>query len=277
MTGCIHYRIFGYKFAICFNDTVFETLLKFIYPHYVQTQDTFSRHVFYLSREKGLFLINVNGKEQFKTNCIKKLFSFLEWSITCSTLRESNQFLQLHAGCAVRNEEGIIFIGKSGAGKTTLVYHLIKGNLQCLGDDILFISPEERVVHPFKRAFLVKGGLKQILGVTDKYLAMETNKFFFCNDIVYIDPSIQYASCWSPPISKIKAVVFVNHSKDKYFSKVQKYLAAEWLLKASFNLNFVKNSACKVIADLLNKAQTFCLDSNNIEWSISRVNSIFDK
>lgn len=272
-----YYRIFGCEFAICFGDAEFEKIVKFIYPHYLQKEGTSSQHIFYLDGEKERFLIYLDGIEQFHTTKFEDVFSYLEWSITCMALRESRQFLQLHAGCVSRGNEGIILVGETGNGKTTLVYHLLEKGLRCLSDDILFVSTDEKKLYPFKRAFLVKAGLQKMIGLAEYDISKEKDNVFYSGDIAYFHPNIRYKDCWSQPVSKVKAVVFLNYSEDKRFFKAQKYLAAEWLLKAVFNLFFLKDKACKTVADLINNSQTLCLYSNDIEWSVSRVCSIFDK
>lgn len=273
-----YYKIFGCEFAICFGDVEFEKIVKFIYPHYLQKKvGASSQHIFYLDREKEGFLIYLDGTEQFRTTKSADVFSYLEWSITCLALRESRQFLQLHAGCISRSNEGIILVGKTGNGKTTLVYHLLERGLRCLADDILFVSTDEKQLYPFKRAFLVKAGLQKMTGLAGYDSSKEDNSVFFSNNIAYFHPGIRYKDCWSQPVSKVGAVVFLNYSEDKRFFKAQKYLAAEWLLKAVFNLCFLKDKACTTVADLINNSQTFCLYSNDIEWSASMVCSLFDK
>lgn len=276
MTKYIFYKIFGCHLSICYDDLTFEEIIKFIYPYYVQKANVFPQYRFFLKRIERNFIVQLNGKEELRTNYIEELFSFLEWNITCLALKESNQFLQLHAGCIAREGEGIILIGKTGAGKTTLVYHLLKKALLCLSDDILFVSLDKGILYPFRRTFLIKTGLQKMINLTEDSFTKEDNKIIFSNNRAYFDPETEFKSCWSQPISKVRAVILINYCDTKNFIKVQKYLAAEEMLKASFNLNYVKNRACKVTADILNNSKTYYLHSNDIEWSVSRVCSIFD-
>lgn len=68
-----------------------------------------------------------------------------------------NQFIAIHAG-AIKNEknEGILFIGKSGSGKTTSTLRLVEQNknLKFLTDETVFCRNRSVFIEPFQRTIL---------------------------------------------------------------------------------------------------------------------------
>ena len=63
--------------------------------------------------------------------------------LVCLTLASRAQALApLHAGCVGTKGNGVLLVGGSGTGKSTLCLHALDGGLQLLSEDSAFVAPE---------------------------------------------------------------------------------------------------------------------------------------
>lgn len=67
--------------------------------------------------------------------------------LACLTLATRVQGLApLHAACVGANGDGVLLIGGSGTGKSTLCLHALAGGMQLLSEDSAFVSPTRLLV-----------------------------------------------------------------------------------------------------------------------------------
>jgi hypothetical protein len=70
-------------------------------------------------------------------------------------LEAARDFVVLHAGVVARDDQAVVISGPPGAGKTTLVLHLLQNRFAFLSDDFCPIETATRLVHPFPRSVLI--------------------------------------------------------------------------------------------------------------------------
>ena len=112
-----------------------------------------------------------------------------------------NSLLTFHASAVMKNNKGIIFMGKSGMGKSTIAYDLLLRDFKLITEDICAINNDE-VLHSFsflklahnkhlsdmsifkgdKYSFLTDGLGRKGFKVKNKFLSKKNNS---CS-LVYI-------------------------------------------------------------------------------------------
>jgi hypothetical protein len=90
---------------------------------------------------------------------LSTLVARLFWHINTQTLRQSGDFLLIHAGSVSTTAgDGILLPARSGGGKTTLVTALVRAGFLYLSDEGGAIDPVSRMLYPYPRALTLKVG-----------------------------------------------------------------------------------------------------------------------
>ncbi len=220
-----------------------------------------------------VYEIFVDGKRRHRTNRKSKLFSHLEWLITCNTLSHLQEFLQLHAGAVVKDGKVILLPGRHGYGKTTLTLSLTRNNYRCLSDDIILIDPESLMVIPFPRSFLIKDEAIKRLAESD---LIDKKNGYYCRseDILYFNPGIE------KKLSAVKArpyaIVELKHNS-RFRNEIRPVSKSQMcirLLKQSFNALGYKRKAVTILTGLVRQSKCYSLKTNNVNDAVRLVSQI---
>ncbi len=105
--------------------------------------------VFYFKKNIGLFFIKKDSIK-IKPDCneFDADFSRVMLGLPFGYLLMLNSKLTLHASAVMKNNKGIIFMGKSGMGKSTIAYDLLLKNFKLITEDICAIDNSE-ILHSF--------------------------------------------------------------------------------------------------------------------------------
>jgi hypothetical protein len=88
-----------------------------------------------------------------------------EWSIA-SVLAQVQSHVLFHAGAVSAQGQGILLVGDSGQGKTTLVLALLRRGFRFLSDDVGAIARATGQLVPFPRSLLLRPGTLARTGFT---------------------------------------------------------------------------------------------------------------
>jgi hypothetical protein len=80
------------------------------------------------------------------------------------TARVRSHFL-VHAGVVSRQGKGLVIVGDSAHGKTTLVLELIRRGFQFLSDEFAALGRSDQLLHPFPRSLRVRPGTLQLVNL----------------------------------------------------------------------------------------------------------------
>lgn len=89
----------------------------------------------------------------------------LEWHLVTAALGHRDDLFHLHGAslCAPLQRAGIVLVGASGKGKTTLTLGLMLRGFVPFGDDIALIDPETLELQTLRRAFHVAEDTSRLL------------------------------------------------------------------------------------------------------------------
>lgn len=152
---------------------------------------------------------SVRGRqEHLGTPTLPEAVSLLEQLLTRELARSLEGVRVIH-GAAVATPTGTLLIpGPGGAGKSTLATGLAGRGCPLLGDDVVLLSLDDRLIHPFKRLLRIDDRAAAIFRLTPPPGALRVlfpgRSFFHPRDL---------GSTWARP-SRLAAVVLPRRRDD---------------------------------------------------------------
>ncbi len=274
----LHYKLHSHRFSIQTGNKKLADLCSQLYPS-SRSKRHGSTHIVYSLKMKNdniagtIYKILVDGKNKYQTNIKSKLFSTLEWMITCDALSHLQEFFQLHAGAVIKKGKIILLPANHGQGKTTLTLSLTQNNFRCLSDDIVLIEPETTRIIPFPRSFLIKD--KSIKNMAEVHL-IDKKSGYYCKseDIFYYNP---YSTSKLPiRNSRPHTIIELKHSRrfKNELRPVSKSQMCIKLLRQSFNIHNYKRSGVTILTKLARNSKCYSLKTNNITDAVHLVSQI---
>lgn len=96
--------------------------------------------------------VEVSGK---KSRCDRSIIRYIGRFLLRNAKVDSN-YVMLHGGSVVYNDQAFLFLGDSKAGKSTLIAHLCMEGFEYISDDRLIINVKEKKVTPFPKAIILR-------------------------------------------------------------------------------------------------------------------------
>lgn len=104
-----------------------------------------------------------NGVRATSAADVGSLARSLSWHLNRLALNAPSADVYVHAAVASRDGRALIFPGRSGAGKTTLVTALLLAGWTYLSDEVAAVGPEGAVVGPYPRPLALEEGSWDLL------------------------------------------------------------------------------------------------------------------
>jgi hypothetical protein len=110
---------------------------------------------FELHPAAGEWQVLVNGEVVHQGGDFLLALGMLEFHLVSAALERTTDFFHLHGAalCAPTRRAGIVIVGESGTGKTTLALALMLRGFTPFSDDVAVIEPESLHLRPLRRAF----------------------------------------------------------------------------------------------------------------------------
>jgi len=126
-----------------------------LYPRFVTTETNESANTVcfrVFSNPDNIFGVPalVTGDEVYPLEAPIASLRFLEY-VVFEIQRRVDQYFQIHAGVVSRHGKGVLLIGDSNFGKSTLVLALLKRGFTFLSDELAAISRADGMVYPYPR------------------------------------------------------------------------------------------------------------------------------
>lgn len=224
----------GFSIKIIFKKTelniakkILKNNIKEFFANFIQNKPAKTDFIIYIKDEDKLELLSEKNKSKYylgffevikdnriKTHYIINIFQFQSLiNFILLKLSENNKLLFLHSSAVKINKEAYIFLGKSGAGKSTTA-NLLKKKYFKLSDDISLVRKEKNIYNLYQSPILEKN---LITKTSDK---TPVNSVYFLKKAKYFK------------IRKIKNKEYILKSaskqiftKDEHFPLQIKYLA----------------------------------------------------
>lgn len=226
------------------------------------------------------YSVYAGGRKVFGSDNRDHIPVYLEWAVTCSMLEKPlNHYYQIHSGGVVKDGRAMIFVGRSGMGKTTLSLALLIKGFKILGDDVNLINPDSMTVVPYPRNFIIKEGTENLLpGIagfkngTRDYFMEERGKIW------YLDPSLA-GDRWETQGVRLGKVFILERTNSKKTSiapmgKVDSVMA---FMKNVLNISRFGENGIRFLVDLLKDIPVYRLSANNLRNAAGMVAGLISK
>lgn len=166
---------------------------------------------------------------------------------------EKKEMMAFHAGAVSKEDNGILMLGESGYGKSTLTIELVANHNWLYLTDEVGLLDVHNIIHPFLKTISCKN--KGIVKTSNDWITKQFEEY----DYQVAVPRERY----SPPVY-LKAIIFVKYSPNSKLNitKIKKSDALQWLLKAQIGrAKYV--ATIEQMAEVVKKADAFLLHHND--------------
>lgn len=216
-----------------------------------------------------------DGEALFTGRRRAELLPYLEWGINWRVIARRGEFLQLHAAVLSHNGRGVLLVGDSGVGKSTLAAGLISRGWKYLSDEFALIHPATLRVHPFPKALCVKEGSFDV--VTRLGLPLWRRGHYvkaFKGPVGYVRTADLGARVATEP-SPIRFVVFPRYTgsgKPRLYP-VARGSAAFMLAANAFNRNVFRERTVSILSRVVREARCVRLETGDLEDTCDLIES----
>lgn len=110
------------------------------------------------------YTVRVEGEAPLVTMDFVRALEAYEWALTERLMAAVASDIHVHAGGAVGPHGGMLALGRSGAGKSTIAFHWSRMGFRALGDDIVRIDGRGHAA-PFPRIFKIPDRVASEAGI----------------------------------------------------------------------------------------------------------------
>lgn len=196
------------------------------------------------------------------------LLGSLDWLLITGALERRDDIFQLHGAalCAPTRRGGIVLVGDSGAGKTTLSLGLMLSGFVPFTDDVALLEPTTLNLQPLRRAFHVNDETWSLIEGLSGPLTRERDL-----PSGYFMPP-QWAECPVP----VRWIVFLDRrsSPPPRLAPLSTAEAATALLGQSLSVRRTARVALRTAARLTELARCYRLVTGDLPESINTIKEL---
>jgi len=192
------YNFLGVPVFISSDSPYFFSYTNSMYANFRKTfsRDCFLNFQVFIEGEHTPF-VRVNGEEKY-LNPQKDLIaqaSFIVWSSIVDSMKD---FYLIHAATLSYKGKGILILGTSGYGKTSLALNLAKKGCMLLSDSFAPISRKTWKMHPFPRTIGIREKIAESYSINN-FLNMPSVKDFKDGGKRLLDPKLFKSKIYKNP------------------------------------------------------------------------------
>lgn len=215
----------------------------------------------------GRYFVYGDGKRIFTARRTRELLPYLEWGINARVIATRADYLQVHSAAMVRSGQGFLFVGNSGAGKSTIVAGLLSRGWGYLSDEFGLIEPETKYAHPFPKAVCIKAGAFEL--VKRLNLPLWRRRHYvkaLKGQVGYIKPADVGPQALAGP-SPIRFVIFPKYAGgvQPRLYRISRAQAAFALAGAALNRHEFGRRTVSLLGEIVRGAECLGLKSGRID------------
>jgi hypothetical protein len=154
------YRALGYSFSFQCQELALVDYLGTLFEPFEMPGDPQCIYTFGTIEDSGApnYLLFCNDRMLDNHRRAAVPFATLLWHINRSVVRNSQDWLLIHASAVAKGRKALVFPAAMESGKTTLAAGLMREGLDYITDETVAIDPETGDLEPFPRALSVDPG-----------------------------------------------------------------------------------------------------------------------
>ena len=226
---------------------------------------------------RSRYAIFGDGRELFSDRRSLEVLPYLEWGINWRVMDSCATYLQLHAATLSFEGQGVLLVGTSGVGKSTLAAGLVSRGWTYLSDEFALIDPDTLRLHPFPKAMCIKAGSFEVIERLNLPLWRRRHYVKAIKGAVgYVRPR-DFAPGVIPSPCPIRLVVFPKYGdgEEPRFYPILSGRAAFAMSGHAFNRRVFGKRAVSILSEVARGAECLGLVSGPIEETCDLVESIF--
>jgi len=190
--------------SLQYPKSLYQQITNSVFSGLVSNQKAIPDIQYRIILENGRYLLFRNNRQTHQNRSINRIVYALEWQVVADILSNFKTELKLHAASLSFQQEGYLFIGNSGTGKTSISIALMQQGWQMLSDEFGLLNPINFKVYPFPRNILIKSHHPITQQKKENYLSIRLKTDHQTNPVYYFPPSCFGQISTTPvPLKKI--------------------------------------------------------------------------
>lgn len=276
-TEAIQFSLLDYRLRVLGPAREIETLKGSLLTRCQEPPESHPDLIYQIeSGGKGYRVFQVDEKRSllFEVGNLEDLFWELEYNCLSKTLERNNHLVHLHGAAVALNGKGLVFLGKSRAGKSTLSLHLIQRGYQFITDEVVLLDPITKCLKPFPRNLLVRRATFESGEIRKRIREGRLNYEDFYGETKWlIDPLDAGAVEPSEP-PKIGQIFCLQRDPDAkpLLEPMSSRLALEEMMRHSFNEAFLQQRTLDVLIQIVESSDVYRLRAphGGVAWELLR-------
>ncbi len=249
--------------ALNFPDSMSKQIENSIFSTIISHESAESQIYYNIDHSNNKLYLQRNGRLTHQNKSSQKIIYALEWQVLKDALNNYKKDYKFHAAGLSYNNNGYLFIGDSGSGKTSISMVLMKLGWKLLSDEFGILNPGSLKLYPFPRNFIIKPHHPVDEDFKSRFVNVAYNTGAKKIPIAYIPLSV-FGKVENHPV-KLKNVYFLKYSESSTYciTPLGQTAAFANLLKQLYNPQLFKRNSLDHLLNLLNNISFFQLLLHN--------------
>ena len=268
-----HYRVWGTDFRVEAADRSILDGLDRVCGQFASQPTSEVVALTVTAVESGGWLIRRPGEAGLERRTAGRAVRHIEWRMVGIAARAERRMIHWHAAALTRGGRTILLAGRAGAGKSTLAVALARRGFALLGEDVVFMDPLSREIHPFRRALSLDKASRARLR-TMRFAPDAANRI---GSLLPVDEVANWSERPSPPLSHVLFVEWDTGGGPVEVAPMTHAEAAIELRGRSHNLPRGPEGGWPLLRHVLAPARCYwVLRSENFEAAVDAIAELVD-
>ncbi len=197
------------------------------------------------------FCLYRNTRLTHRNKSINKIIYALEWQIVNDFIKSYKTQLKFHAAALEYNQNGYLFLGNSGSGKTSISIVLMQLGWKLLSDEFGIMNLDDQKLYSFLRNFIIKPYHPIDQSLKNNYINAIYTTDKKKTEIYYLPPTL-FGTVTITKLPKVKKIFYLKNSNESSFklTELKQYQALPYLLEHLYNHSIVKKNISNFISGI---------------------------
>jgi len=243
--------------SLDYPKSLYQPITNSVFSELASNQKAIPDIQYRISFKNRKYLLFRNNRQTHQNRSVNRIIYALEWQVLADILSNFKTELKFHAASLTFQQEGYLFIGNSGTGKTSLSIALMQQGWQLLSDEFGILNPISFQIYPFPRNILIKPYHPISQMEKANYLSIRLKTDHQTNPIYYFPPSY-FGQIRTTPVP-LKKIFFLHPvaSESYQIKATGQRETIENLLRSISNSKVIKVNFEQFITNFLERVKVY--------------------